>query len=143
VEPVEPIKIERPAPPPPPPTDAALQLLGLFQREGRFVDFLEQEIAAFSDGEIGAVARVVHEGCRKALHEHARLEPVRAEEEGASVTLEAGFSPAEVKLSGNVQGSAPYKGVLRHRGWRAEDLKLPVPVTGHDPAVIAPAEVEL
>ena len=54
---------------------AALQLLALFQREGRFVDFLEQDVASFSDAEIGAVARVVHEGCRKALHEHAKLAP--------------------------------------------------------------------
>jgi len=124
-------------------TTAALQLLALFQREGRLVDFLEQEIASFSDGEIGGVARVVHEGCRKALREHAKLSPVRAEEEGTSVTLQAGFDPAEVKLSGNLQGAAPYKGVLRHRGWRAAHLTLPVPVKGHDATVIAPAEVEL
>lgn len=130
-------------PPAPPTTDAALQLLGLFQREGRLVDFLEQEIVSFSDGEIGAVARVVHEGCRKALREHTALAPIRPEEEGVSVTLQAGFNPAEVKLSGNVQGTAPYKGVLRHRGWRAGGLTLPVPVKGHDPRVIAPAEVEL
>jgi hypothetical protein len=122
---------------------AALQLLALFQREGRFIDFLEQDLASFSDGEIGAVARVVHEGCRKALHEHARLTPLRAEEEGTSVRLEAGFNPAEVKLSGNLQGAAPYQGVLRHRGWRAAQVELPVPVKGHDASVIAPAEVEL
>jgi Domain of unknown function (DUF2760) len=133
----------RPAAPEPATADAALQLLALFQREGRFVDFLEQDLASFSDGEIGGVARVVHEGCRKALHEHAELSPVRPEEEGSRVTLEAGFNPAEVKLSGNLQGAAPYKGVLRHRGWRAAQLTLPVPVKGHDPGVLAPAEVEL
>ena len=132
-----------PPAPEPPSTTPALQLLALFQREGRLVDFLEQEIAAFSDGEIGAVARVVHEGCRKALHEHVTLTPVRDEEEGKPLVLEGGFNPAEVKLSGNVQGSAPYKGVLRHRGWRATKATLPMPVAGHDPSVLAPAEVEL
>lgn len=135
-----------PKPRPPaeaPTTTAALQLLALFQREGRLVDFLEQDLASFSDGEIGAVARVVHEGCSRALHEHAELTPVRAEQEGTSVTLQAGFNPAEVKLSGNLQGAAPYQGVLRHRGWRAAQMKLPVPVKGHDASVIAPAEVEL
>jgi hypothetical protein len=121
----------------------ALQLLALFQREGRFVDFLEQDIASFNDGEIGAVARVVHEGCRKALHEHAELSPVRAEEEGTPVTLKEGFNPSEVKLSGNLQGSAPYRGVVRHRGWRASHVKLPAAVKGHDASVIAPAEIEL
>jgi hypothetical protein len=149
-----PPKAAEPALPPPPPpksepapapapTEPALQLLALLQREGRLVDFLEQDIASFSDAEIGAATRVVHEGCRKALRSHAKIAPVRAEEEGATVTLAAGYSPAEVKLSGNVQGSAPYKGVLRHRGWRAAEIVLPTPVKGHDPHVIAPAEVEL
>lgn len=138
----EPVKPE-PAKPEPPSLDPALQLLALLQREGRLVDFLEQDIASFSDADIGAAARVVHEGCRKALRGHAKIAPIRAEEEGASVTLQAGYRPVEVKLSGNVQGSAPYKGVLRHRGWRATDLTLPTPVKGHDPSVIAPAEVEL
>ncbi len=124
-------------------TAPALQLLALLQREGRFVDFIEQDIASFPDAEIGAAARVVHEGCRKALRGHAKLAPVRAEEEGARVTLEAGFSPAEVKLSGNVGGSAPFNGTLRHRGWRASGLTLPTAVAGHDPSVLAPAEVEL
>lgn len=131
------------AEPPPPSNEPALALLALLQREGRLVDFLEQDIAAFSDAEIGAATRVVHEGCRKALRSHAKISPVRPEEEGVTITLPAGYSPAEVKLSGNVQGSAPFKGVLRHRGWRATDLVLPTPVQGHDPHVLAPAEVEL
>lgn len=126
-----------------PSTEPALALLALLQREGRLVDFLEQDVAGFADAEIGAVARVVHEGCRKALREHVTIEPVRAEQEGAAVTLTAGFSPSEIKLSGNVAGSAPYRGVLRHRGWRAAKASLPVPVAGHDASVLAPAEVEL
>ena len=147
-----PARAAAPAPPPPlapppsppvPSAEPALQLLALFQREGRLIDFLEQDIAAFPDADIGAAARVIHDGCRKALHAHARLVPVRSEEEGARVTLAAGFSPAEVKLSGNVQGHGPYTGVLRHRGWRATDLTLPVPVQGYEPSVLAPAEVEL
>ena len=129
--------------PTPPPADPALQLLALLQRDGRFIDFLEQDIGTFPDVEVGGVARVVHEGCRKALHAHATLTPIRTEEEGATVTLPEGYSPSLVKLSGKVQGSAPYRGVLRHRGWRATDLVLPVPVKGHDSTVIAPAEVEL
>jgi len=121
----------------------ALQLLALFQREGRLIDFLEQDIAGFADAEIGAAARVVHEGCRKALRDHTKLQPVRTEVEGASLTLAAGYDPAEVKLTGNVQGAAPYKGVLRHRGWRASSISLPLPIKGHDARVLAPAEVEL
>lgn len=126
----------------PPPEDAALQLLALLQREGRFVDFLEEDVATFSDADIGAAARVVHTGCRKALRDHVKLEPVRNEEEGAKVTL-PDASPSEVKLTGNVQGKGPHTGTLRHRGWRAVDVKLPTAVPGHDVHIVAQAEVEL
>jgi Domain of unknown function (DUF2760) len=124
-------------------SDAALALLALLQREGRLVDFLKQDVASFSDADVGAAARVVHEGCRKALGTHAEIEPIRSEEEGASVTLEAGFDAEGVKLVGNVSGSAPYRGVLRHRGWRATRFELPALIAGHDARVLAPAEVEL
>jgi hypothetical protein len=123
-------------------TTAALQLLELLQREGRLVDFLQQDITSFGDAEIGAAARVVHEGCRKALAAHARISPVRHEAEGSRVTLEQ-LDPSAVKLTGNVTGSAPYTGTLTHRGWRAETLSLPQPLEGHDFFVLAPAEVEL
>jgi hypothetical protein len=121
--------------------DGALQLLSLLQREGRFVDFVEQEVAAFSDADIGAAARVVHEGCRRALHAHARVVSVRSEAEGAQLTLER--ASEDVKLVGNVAGSAPFRGILRHRGWRVEQLTLPKLVGSHDAQVVAPAELEL
>lgn len=123
--------------------DAALILLSVLQREGRFIDFLQQDIAAFSDAEIGAVTRVVHEGCRRALTHHAELVPVRAEREGTSIKIDAGYDVGSIKLTGNVQGSAPYQGVLRHKGWRAQSVKLPELLDGHDANVVAPAEVEL
>ena len=123
------------------PESGALQLLSLLQREGRFVDFVEQEVTAFSDADVGAAARVVHEGCRRALHAHARIASVRGEAEGAALTLERANS--DVKLVGNVAGSAPYRGVLRHRGWRVEELKLPTLIGAHDPKLVAPAELEL
>jgi hypothetical protein len=113
------------------------------QREGRLVDFLEQEITAFSDEEVGAAARIVHEGCRQTLHRVAAVKPVRDESEGANITLPTEFTQSEVKLIGNVQGSPPYRGTLRHRGWRATGFKLPEMVEGHDASILAPAEVEL
>lgn len=121
----------------------ALQLLALFQREGQLVDFLQQDVATFSDAEVGAAARVVHEGCRKALRQHAKISPVRGEEEGSPVTIADGYDAHEVKLTGNVTGKPPYKGVLRHKGWRVDEMRVPVPTKDHDAKVIAPAEVEL
>jgi hypothetical protein len=126
-----------------PTVDAALQLLGLLQREGRFVDFLEEDVTTFSDADVGAAARVVHQGCRKALHDHAKLAPVRTEEEGSKVTVNKGVAPSEVKLIGNVAGEPPFTGALRHRGWRVSGLHLPQAIDGHDLTIVAPAEVEL
>ena len=123
--------------------EAALQLLSLLQREGRFVDFLEEDVQSFSDAQIGAAARVVHEGAKRALVEHFPMEPVRTEEEGARVTLEKGFDAVRIRLTGKVTGEPPYTGTLAHRGWRVKEVRLPKMAQGHDPTVIAPAEVEL
>lgn len=123
--------------------EAALQLLALLQREGRFVDFLEEDVTGFSDAQIGAAARVVHDGCRKALREHLPVEPVRSEEEGTKVTLEKGFDASKVRLTGNVTGEAPFRGTLAHRGWRVKEVRLPKMTEGHDATIVAPAEVEV
>jgi len=135
-----------PAPAPVPaaaPHTAALQLLGLLQREARFVDFVEEDIATYSDAEIGAAGRVVHEGCRKVLREHFPMAPVRSEAEGSRITLPAGFDAAAVRLTGNVVGQAPFTGTLGHRGWRVTGSTLAQLAPGHDASVIAQAEVEL
>ena len=123
--------------------DSALQLLALLQREGRFVDFLEENVTAYSDAEIGGAARVVHEGCRKVIRDYLQIEPVRAEAEGARLTLAAGFDASAVRLTGNVVGQPPFTGALMHRGWRVTEIKLPKLAEGHDVRVLAPAEVEL
>jgi hypothetical protein len=124
-------------------TDSALQLLGLLQREGRLVDFLQDDVADFGDAEIGAAARVVHGGCRKALREHVSFEAVRDEEEETRVRVEAGFDANALRLTGNVVGEPPFEGVLQHRGWRVVEIKLPKLAKGCDLSVVAPAEVEL
>jgi hypothetical protein len=125
------------------PSDAALQLLGLLQQEGRFIDFVEEEVDSFSDAEIGAAARVVHTGCHKALHDHLAIQPVRGEPEGARITLEKGFDASAARPTGNVSGAPPFTGTLVHRGWRVTEVKLPKIAEGHDVSVLAPAEVEV
>jgi len=127
--------------PSPEAVEGALQLLALLQREGRLIDFVQQDITTFPDAEVGAAARVVHEGCRRALRAHAEIVAVRNEAEGARVVVNA--ADGDVKLTGNVSGAAPYRGVLRHRGWRVAELRLPTRMGQHDAHVVAPAEVEL
>lgn len=126
-----------------PSVEPALQLLGVLQREGRFVDFIEQDISGFEDVAVGAAARVVHEGCRRALRSRAHIVPVRKEAEGATIELEEDFDPSAVKLTGNVGAAGPRRGVLKHRGWRAESFQLPRAVRPHDATILAPAEVDL
>jgi predicted enzyme related to lactoylglutathione lyase len=125
------------------PHEAALQLLGLLQREARFVDFVQEDVAAYSDADIGAAARVVHEGCRKVLREHFSIEPVSSDSEGSRITLHEGFNAAAIRLTGNVVGQPPFTGSLGHRGWRVTDSRLPKLAEGHDATILAQAEVEL
>lgn len=123
--------------------DSALQLLGLLQQEGRFIDFIEEDVTQFSDADIGAAVRVVHDGCRRALHDHMITEPVRSEQEGARITLPAGFDASAIRVTGNVTGKPPFNGTLIHRGWRIQKITLPKLTEGHDVKVLAPAEIEL
>nr|WP_081504055.1 DUF2760 domain-containing protein [Methylococcus capsulatus] len=123
--------------------DAALQLLTLLQKEARFIDFVQENIAHYSDAEIGAAARVVHEGCHKVIGQVFDLAPVRSETEGSRLTLPKGFDAASVRLSGNIVGEPPFTGTLVHRGWRVENIRLPKVAEGHDVRILAQAEVEL
>jgi hypothetical protein len=122
---------------------SGLAVLGLLQREGRLVDFLQEDVAAFSDAEIGAAARVVHAGSRKVLAQYLTLEPVLKDSEGAAVTVPAGFNAERIRLTGNIAGQPPFRGALKHHGWVATAVRLPTVSTTLDPRVIAPAEVEL
>ena len=123
--------------------DAALQLLALLQREARLIDFTQENLASHADADIGAAARVVHEGCAKVMREYFTIEAVRQEAEGSRIVLQEGFDSAQVRLTGNVVGSAPFTGTLSHRGWRAASVTLPQLAERHDARVLAPAEVEL
>jgi hypothetical protein len=125
------------------PQEAALQLLGLLQRDARFIDFIEEDIANYSDADIGAAARLVHDGCRATLREHFTIQPVRDETEGSRVTIAEGFDATAIRLTGNVVGKPPFSGSISHRGWRVTDVRLPKLTQSHDTRVLAPAEVEL
>lgn len=125
------------------PEAGALHVLALLQRDGRLVDFLMEDVSGAGDADLGAGARIVHQGCRKALQQYVTLEPVRTESEGAAVVLEKGFDAHAVRLAGNVTGEPPYKGKLAHAGWRATRVALPERPPSVDARIVAPAEVEL
>ena len=120
----------------------ALRLLALLQQEGRLIDFLEEDITPYGDAQVGAAVRAIHAGCRTALHDRMQIERIYTQEDGAAVEVAAGFDAAEVRLTGNVHGTPPFKGVLQHGGWKVSGVMLPKGA-GMDPAVLAPAEVEV
>jgi hypothetical protein len=123
--------------------DAALQLLTLLQQDARFIDFVQEDLTGYSDADIGAAARVVHEGSKKTLNSYFTFAAIRSEEEESRITLPEGFNAAEVRLTGNVVGDAPFTGTLVHKGWKVTDVKLPKLAEGHDTSIVAAAEVEL
>jgi len=125
-----------------PAIDGALRLLGILQQEGRLIDFLEEDIAPYGDAQVGAAVRAIHDGCRDALHRRMRIERIYPEEDGASIEVPPGFDAAQLRLTGNVHGAPPFRGVLQHGGWHASGVDLP-PDGGSDAAVLAPAEVEV
>lgn len=122
----------------------ALTLLSALQRESRFVDFVKESLDGATDEQIGAVVRDMHRECGAVVERMFALRPLLEESEGASIEAPAGFDAARYRLTGNVTGQPPYRGVLRHHGWQATRCELPS-WTGQQASalVIAPAEMEL
>ena len=131
---------DKPAPESP---DRAIQMLALFQRDGRLVDFLAEDVAPYPDAQLGAAVRSIHNSCRQVLDRYLKLAPVLDSDEDQPVTVPAGFDPAAIKLLGNVTGEPPFRGLLRHRGWRVAEVNLPSLPQGAGRAIVAPAEVEI
>lgn len=122
--------------------DRAVQLLALLQRDGRLVDFLQEDIAAYSDAQVGTAVRDVHANCREVLAKYLPVEPVLADDEGAQTILGGTIDPASIRLVGNVARQTA-RGTVRHRGWRVGRITLPPLPDDSARLVIAPAEVEV
>ena len=128
-------------------SDRAVQMLALLQREGRLVDFVLEDVAAYSDAQIGAAVRDIHAGCRRALDRYMTLQAVVAGREGDAVTIgqDQPFDPASFHLVGNVTGQPPFRGTLLHSGWRVAQVQLPpLPPQGTSGrTIVAPAQIEV
>lgn len=136
-------------PPPPEPakplrlSGEPVRLLAMLQREGRLLDFLLEDISGASDQQIGAGVRDIHHKSRKVLQEHLTLEAILPGQEETPIEVPRGFDPSAIRVTGNVTGEPPFKGTLKHHGWRVKSYKLPKPPEGQDDLVVAPAEVEM
>jgi hypothetical protein len=141
---------QKPVPPPvipegPKPTDGALQVLGILQRDARLIDFLMEDIAPYTDEQIGAAVRTLHSDSKTALTRVVKLAPVLDGVEGTFQKLDGSKAPDpnRIKLIGNVPASGKSSGgTLRHRGWEAVSVQLPA-IRGLNATVLAPAEIEI
>lgn len=120
-----------------------LRLLGLLQQSGRLIDFLKEDIKEYSNEQIGAAVRKIHEDCSKTLEEVVTVRPLMDEPEGAVVKLPAGYDSASIKVTGKVKGEPPYEVIVVHKGWKAHKRSLPKKIEGLSIDVISPAEVEI
>lgn len=122
------------------PADGAVQILAILQRDARLVDFLMEDIAQYSDEQVGAAVRDVQEQSRQSLARYLRLAPVIDAVEGTFTRAES-IDSSQVKFIGNVPASGKASGgTLRHKGWKAEKVDLPAAPPG---MVLAPAELEV
>lgn len=123
---------------------AKIQTLVILQREGRLIDFLQEDLSQCEDAQIGAAVRSIHSGCKESLTEYIDIEPIFDDEEGEEVVVPQGFDSKAIQLTGNITGNPPFRGILRHRGWRAAQIRLPQLSSQEDENnVLAPAEVEV
>lgn len=145
VKAVESLKTSPPSQPPliesPKKPEDALHLLAYLQEEGRLIDFLQEDISALNDEQIGAAVRNIHQNCAKALQKLFQFAPVVSGEEGSAITVPSSFDGSSFKLVGNVHGQPPFQGVLRHHGWKAVQFHFPPKTQQVD--ILAKAEVEI
>jgi len=137
-----PVAAPKPAAPVAKTSDGALQLLAILQRDSRLIDFLMEDVSGYSDDQVGAAVRELHDQCRDAVARYVTLQPVVDGVEGA-FTQAPSKDPNLVKFIGNVPATPPSGGILRHKGWRAAKVDLPVLAGRQDAAIIAPAEIEI
>lgn len=147
VQTVAPAPVLTPIQPPAPTAQQAeaeiVTFFGLLQEKGRLIDFLMEDITPYEDSEVGAAARVIHQGCRQVLQEYFSISPISEAAEGAQVTVPAGYSADQFRLVGKLTGEPPFTGTLLHKGWKTEFVKLPRVLNTDRLPPITPAEVEL
>lgn len=120
-----------------------LHTLSVLQREGRLLDFFDEDLSLYEDEQIGAAVRSIQEDCKKAVKKYIDLKPVVDGQEGDTITIEEGFDIDAINLVGNVSGQPPFQGVIKHPGWRAGKKDVPKLSDIQDPGIMTPAQIEI
>ncbi len=126
-----------------PTRDAAVSLLGTLQREARLIDLVQEDLAQYSDAQVGAAARPCLMQCAQTLKRHFALAPVIDAAEGDTVTTQPDASAARLQWVGDSAEASKSQGKLIHHGWLATKVELSE-WTGDeaDMMIVAPAQVQ-
>lgn len=120
-----------------------LHTLSVLQREGRLLDFFDEDLKQYSDEQIGAAVRSIQQDCKQAVKKYIDPRPVVNATEGEPFTVAPGFDMNAITLVGNVTGEPPFEGIVKHPGWKAGKKEIPRLADIRDAAVITPAEIEI
>lgn len=132
--------VAEPAPPKKASRSDAITLLATLQREARLIDLIHEDLAAYSDAQIGAAARPCLQQCATTLKRIMTLRPIESASDGAMIEVPESAGPARYQWLGEGSGTS---GKLVHHGWVVENLELPQ-WTGpaQDSGVVAPVQVQ-
>ena len=138
------------------PTGPDLRVLAVLQRDGRLVDFLEEDIDGYSDAQIGAAVRDIHRGCRKSLHDYLTIEPIIDAAEEAAGDGPSRFRPGRdpagrqrqrlAPVPGRPQASwlaGPSRSISRSCRWRATTRRCSRRPRSRSPDAADPAAVRM
>ncbi|MCA1786628.1 MAG: DUF2760 domain-containing protein [Desulfobacteraceae bacterium] len=120
-----------------------LHTLSVLQREGRLLDFFDEDLGRYEDAQIGAAVRSIQEDCKRAMKKYIDPRPVVDADEGQPITIAPGFDMDAITLVGDVAGDPPFEGIIKHRGWKAGKKEVPKLSDIQDPAIITPAEIQI
>ena len=123
--------------------NGAVYTLVLLQREGRLIDFLQEKIDNYTDEQIGTAVRQIHKNCNTVLSTYYQVSPILEGAEGVELAFEKKLDPSMITLSGKLPVSTPFRGTLRHKGWKVSKLHFPSRSDVVNPQVIHAAEVEV
>lgn len=126
----------------------AVQILRLLQEQSGLVDFLTEDLSAYSDMQVAQGVRGMQPSAREVLMRTIRLTPVVDKPEGETHDLPRHplqcLTNGSLLLEGRPQDfETIHGGLLRHRGWRAAEVNLLTPPPSLDPTIIHPAVYEV
>ncbi|MGR9106816.1 MAG: DUF2760 domain-containing protein [Gammaproteobacteria bacterium] len=122
--------------------ESALQLLGLLQRDARFLDLVYEDIDQHSDRDIGLAARAFLLNCRQVVDTYFDVRPVINGSAGDPVLIKSDFDPSLVRFSDGDPFEPGAEYALDQPGWRATRCRLPDIDPGDNLRILVPAEVK-